>query len=293
MLINVIGAERTGSTLLDVLLGHGNQAFSCGEISFRFRPMRTHDFIFDCSCGNDDCPVWTKLDEVNEKQIHNRLLSEFPYVIDSSKHLVWVIDNIQSLDPQHKYLNIATWKSPKKILFSHWKRGHDLKKAFKEYLNYYDDLLQCGIPFVTISHEALTNETVRFLKHFESLTGLTYFEGKERFWEENNHHFLFGSNGIRKQMKKSESVMYQEKLDVKFDAVYEQFMSQISESSKDAQILNEMDKRSIFNFTELPESKSTIKRPYWYYIKKYGRMVKKYLPSKYEIKNVSPTTDSN
>ena len=57
--INRAGKCHSGSTLLDIILGSSENAFSAGELTFI-----TRDSIVDeyCSCGDliSECELWTK-----------------------------------------------------------------------------------------------------------------------------------------------------------------------------------------------------------------------------------------
>jgi hypothetical protein len=73
-LIMVCGAARSGTTMLDFMLGNSGDAFSTGEIFGYFRPYRTHHFNPVCSCGDVDCKVWQGLADVPESRFLINLL---------------------------------------------------------------------------------------------------------------------------------------------------------------------------------------------------------------------------
>ena len=286
-LINILGAERTGSTLLDVMLGNGSNVFSCGEVSFYFRPMRRHDFILDCSCGQNSCPIWSEIGKWKQDEFHSKLLERYDFVIDSSKNLVWVIDSLENLKKPNKVVNLVTWKTPKNILYSHWKRGADLRKFYKKYVEYYKNILSVGLPIYSINHDDLINEPIKVLKRIDEITGVNYYEGKERFWEHQNYHFLFGSYGVRQQVRMGQSNIYHEKIDEQYEQFYELNKAKILDVADSIHVLDEISRNSIFIENYKKESLN-IYKPLWYYYKKLGRSILKYFPRDYEIKDVNP-----
>lgn len=287
-LINVLGAPRTGSTLLDVTLGNGEDIFSCGEVSFYFRPMRKHDFHLSCSCANSDCKVWEELSGIAENQFHNYLLDRNKFVVDSSKNLVWVIDSLDNLNPTHKGINLVTWKSEKKILYSHWKRGENLKNVFRNYIKYYTDLLSTRLSFYSVNHQDLIEDPVRVLKRIEELTGIRYFEGKEKFWQQENHHFLFGSHGIRQQVQSGASRLYQEKFDQEYEAFFKENKDYFLGIKGAKEVMGRIRSQSIFSSSPVRNKVSAARRPLWYYYKKIGRKLLRYFPKEYDVKDVNP-----
>ena len=93
-LINICGSERSGSTMLDLIIGNDPAAFSCGEIYALYRPWRKHHFTPVCGCG-EECEYLSEFKQIREDQFHNLLFETFGFswVVDSSKDLNWVIDN--------------------------------------------------------------------------------------------------------------------------------------------------------------------------------------------------------
>lgn len=59
--VYVMGAGRSGSTVLDVILGSHPEVFGTGELIHIFREEALHRA--NCACGEprDECPVWTQV----------------------------------------------------------------------------------------------------------------------------------------------------------------------------------------------------------------------------------------
>jgi hypothetical protein len=206
-LIMVCGASRSGTTMLDLMLGNSERAFSCGEIYALFRPYRTHHFDPDCSCGTKPCPVWSKLGAVNEKQFHSAALAQanIEHVIDSSKDLNWVLDSNRWASRQSTPVkNVLLWKRPIDLAYSHWKRGRPIDYYRRAFLNYYERFLDLKLPFVAVSFEELVDAPGPMLKKICDYTGVEWHEGQEEFWNKQHHH-LFGSAGTGNQVNTGKS----------------------------------------------------------------------------------------
>src|SRR5690606_5281222 len=96
MVVFVAGVSRSGSTMLDLILGNRPDSFSCGEVYARYRPFRPHHLEPVCACGApvETCPVWRKVGEVRAPHLHRRIVHSLgaTTVVDSSKNLVWISD---------------------------------------------------------------------------------------------------------------------------------------------------------------------------------------------------------
>jgi len=208
-LIMVCGASRSGTTMLDLMLGNSDRAFSCGEIYALFRPYRTHHFDPDCSCGTKPCPVWSKLGAVSESEFHSVALAQanIEHVIDSSKDLNWVLDgNSWATQRSIPVKHVLLWKSPIGLAYSHWKRGRPINSYRRAFINYYGRFLDLRLPFIAVSFEELVDTPEPILKKLCAYTGVEWHERQEEFWSKQHHH-LFGSAGTGSQVKTGQSTI--------------------------------------------------------------------------------------
>ena len=126
-LINICGSERSGSTMLDLIIGNDPKAFSCGEIYALYHPWRTHHFEPKCGCG-EECEYLKEFKSIREEQFHNLLFEKYGYswIVDSSKDLNWIIDNQKwVIQNNGRVLNLLIWKQPATYSISFLKRGKD------------------------------------------------------------------------------------------------------------------------------------------------------------------------
>jgi hypothetical protein len=206
-LIMVCGAARSGTTMLDLMLGNADDAFSTGEIFAYFRPFRHHHFKPVCSCGEPDCIVWRGLLDVPEDGFHANILqhSEYNAVVDSSKDLCWVYDsNVWALQNNIDCMNVVLWKDPIDLAYSYWKRDYGISYYRRAFLVYYERLIGLNLPFISVNYNQLASGPCALLASLCERLGLDFNEGRERFWEK-RHHYFFGSAGTAKQVDKGGS----------------------------------------------------------------------------------------
>jgi hypothetical protein len=189
--------------MLDLMLGHGADAFSCGEVVAWFRPWRAHHF----EARQYPSELWKRIGGVPEDRFHSNAASELGvrFIVDSSKDEAWVLDTQRWAKRNGmSVFNLMLWKDPLSHAHSFWKRGASLNQWKKHYIRYYQRMIEAGIPFSSVHFEELVEDPSGKLKAICALVGMPYFEGKERFWE-GDHDHLFGSLGTRKQVEEGVS----------------------------------------------------------------------------------------
>jgi hypothetical protein len=189
--------------MLDLMLGHGEEAFSCGEVVAWFRPWRAHHF----EARRSPSALWKRIGSVPEEHFHKKVADELGvrFVVDSSKDEAWVMDTQRwARRDGMKVFNLVLWKDPVNHAHSFWKRGMSLRQWKKHYIRYYRRMIESGIPFYSVHFEELVRDPSKKLKAICALIGMPYFEGKERFWE-GDHDHLFGSLGTRRQVEEGAS----------------------------------------------------------------------------------------
>ena len=287
-LIKVCGAGRSGTTMLDLMLGNSRDAFSCGEVIAWFRPWRKHHFELECQCGQNPCSVWEKIAYVQESDFHESLFSKLDvnFVIDSSKELCWILDSQKwAVSKKIATYNILIWKNPINLAYSHWKRGRPLDFWYKEFVSYHEKLIRTNLPFRSINYNELVKNPQEKLAQICKLVGMPYFEGKERFWE-NQHHFLFGSGTTSKQTSEGHSeIRAKDNFPPEFEAHIQDFEHRVAQDTRLQQILNELNKNDIqFQLDYYEQEKIFTPRqqyPLWYFGKKSKGIVRRYFPENY------------
>ncbi len=281
-LINIFGTARSGSTMLDLMLGNGDKAFSLGEVYAWYRPFRKHHFKLVCGCGKYPCPYWEKIQKVSDKKFHNETfdLLNVDFLIDSSKDLNWGIDNnLWARKNGIKVFNILLYKKPINFIYSIWKRGGDVEMAVHGYINYYKYFFQTNLPYVSLEFDQLVKESDSVLKQICEMTGQEYSSDKKYFWEK-QHHQLFGSNGTKRQVKNRNSSI---KTTEVFSEAYQKIIPKIElmlNSNKDfIYIQTQLTKNNLKNGYIIRNKR--ISKPYWYYLYKLRAFYKKRFPEEW------------
>jgi hypothetical protein len=288
-LINIYGTARSGSTLLDLILGNSPDAFSCGEVSAWFRPYRKHHFKIDCVCGKDPCPVWEKIKDGPESQFHAKVIRELRvrFVIDSSKDLCWIIDAQRwAAANKIRTVNLLLWKDPIDLAYSHWKRGQELRIWRHNFVRCYGRILKIGLPFVAVNYRDLVDTTQSKVLDICSAIGMPYFEGKERFWEKKHHH-LFGSLGVRRQLQIGNGIIkaiktFPPEFQAGVDSLQRQFAADI-EVQHILRVLKQADVSSIATYSS-PNQGFQLNNPLplWYYLKRARQRFRRFFPQEFD-----------
>jgi len=275
--------------MLDLILGNGPDAFSCGEVNALFRPYRTHHFQIDCACGEKPCSIWETLKDVPEKQFHATVIEalQVNFVIDSSKEICWVIDS-QEWAAAHglNVFNLVLWKEPIDLAYSHWKRDQGLMSWRREFVGYYHKIFQVGLPFWAIKYNELVADPPAKLRQICAALNMSYFEGKEEFWSKQHHH-LFGSLGVRKQVKAGHSKFRaKQTLPVEFETQFAPLKEQISTDADIQRILTILNRADISTFKAGDNACQAYrpKKPYplWYYFRRIRGAFRRYVPYKFD-----------
>lgn len=288
-LINICGCARSGSTLLDVTLGNAPNAFSLGEVYAWFRPYRRHHYKIDCSCGQDPCPIWQKIKGFPEKSFHYQTFETLgvDFLIDSSKNLVWVMDNNQwAKRYRYRVINLLIWKDPVNLMYSHWKRGEASNAWRKDFLGYYAKFFRTNLPFLSISYTKLAADPCGYLEKICTALDMAYFPGKERFWEK-THHYLFGSGGVRQQLQQGTyHPIHDEICPPEFLQAEQRELQELEHDAEVGGLVSKLEATEISNFAASDLEKTItspthIRHPLWYYLFKLRRYYRRLFPQPY------------
>jgi hypothetical protein len=285
-LINIIGAGRSGSTMLGLMLNSAPGTFYCGEVYAWFRPWRTHHYHIKCACGQDPCPYWEKIKDVPQNIFHQEVLNRLNrnYVIDSSKEHTWIIDNnYWAQKNQLRAVNLVLWKDPLDLAYSHWKRNRGVGKWREIFIQWYKLFFEIKLPFISVSYNGLIENPSKKLRDICNITGINYMAGMKRFWEKQHHH-LFGSLGTRKQLISNQPSKIHSKRE--FPPDFQMHANKIRQSiHKDTEIqgiLNNLEQSEVSVVTKEYFQLNTYSKPmiypWWYYLKKVKQVYKKRFP---------------
>lgn len=282
-LINILAAARSGSTMLDLMMGNDDESFSLGEVNAWFRPFRTHHFEINCHCGNPNCKYWDKIKNHKESEFHKQAFQDLQvkFLVDSSKDLDWVIDsNKWALEQDIRVVNFVIYKPIKEFAHSIWKRDETLREALKRFTLYYSRLMDTRIPAYAINYRTLVENPEEMLKRLCSLTGQNAYPQRKKFWKNEPHH-LFGSGGIRKQLREGKSgIRVSTNYQDQFLDEWNSFKTKVKEDSAFNEIMDYLEGIDVLKHARSQTPIEDIQKPYWYY----------YLRVKNKFKSVFPET---
>lgn len=208
-LVLVLGTARSGSTMLDLILGAAPGASSLGEVSALFRPFRGYHLDWVCRCGDRSCSSWAPLRKMPEFQFHEQAfrVRDAKVLVDSSKRLCWAYDSIRwsrVAQPPHRVVGVVIWKHPLNLISSWEKRGRCADETIRAFTNYYSRVLSLEIPLVAVRLEALTQYPESTTEALCRRLGLSFDASMLRFWESDYHH-VFGSSSVLDKSRLAET----------------------------------------------------------------------------------------
>jgi hypothetical protein len=287
-LVTICGESYSGTTMLELMLGHSARAFSCGEVAYWYRPVTQSHRRLDCGCGADPCGAWEQLRDIPAQRFHAELCRrlDVDLVTDSSKRLSWVVDvNRWAAVGRIDVVNLAIWKSPLAHLYSHWKRGKPLSNAMRRYRRYYARLLSWGAPLMTVSYDRLTASPAAELAAVCQRIGIDYFPGKESFWNAQLHP-LYGNRRTQSQVGASDGTI---EPSVEFPPDFLAAASKhrpLWESAAMRRLCSDLESRDVRR-QDLPEDRPQADRcalPWWYYPQRFDdtwrALLGRYRPAK-------------
>ncbi|MBI1346158.1 hypothetical protein GC163_07695 [bacterium] len=274
--IFICSPSFSGSTMLDLMLGHGPNTFSCGEVGFWYRPVESRHHQLLCSCGDSDCPVWESMLTVPAEKFHQQALAAGQYasVIDSTKRLAWIIDgNRWARRHDQSVANIAIWKSPQLYAYSWWKRGKTIEAALTRYVRYYRQLAECRLPIVSVCYDELVEQPAERLQEVCRSVGVPYFPGKEYFWHAETH-LAYGNANTRQTLASTTPQIYRPAAyPADFVEQYESLQNR-SWTEPLYEVVAWLRRADVWNLTAEAAQKQArpFKRPFWYYRQTWKRI---------------------
>jgi hypothetical protein len=196
--IFVGGTSYSGSTFFDMTLGNDPAGFSIGEAYAYFYPFRSHHLRPVCSCGDTDCGFWSSMRSVDPRNLYGEIFRRLPhidFIVDSSKHPLWIRQASRNLAEQGvETRNILIWKDPAEIALSFEKRGrfHHWQRSWVNYHRLYNTVVR---DWVAIRYRSYVDDTASLGRVCDFL-GIRHFPDKHRYWQK-THHLLFGNDSAR------------------------------------------------------------------------------------------------
>ena len=241
-IINILGLQRSGTSMLSSMLAHGTGVAACGEIGGWFRLARHRKE----ATAPDAFPFAA---DVPAHAFHREALSHLDVdaIVDSSKSLEWALEvNRWYQGSEIDVYNVLIWKSPVEHAYSFWKRGlrQSLSPRYYAWPFYHRRLLRSGASFVTVRYDELISDPQAKLRALCTHVGIPYFEGKEEFW--NDEFTLIGSSpGVKKQMERGNSKLSMESFHPDFEMVGERVRQFALKDSRVRYVMDHLSRNEI------------------------------------------------
>jgi len=231
--ILISGENRSGSSLLDLMIGNSNKGFSTGELFRIFRPIKTSEIlninepkIWEYNVKIID--FWNRIKLKGEENVYDNLFDSFDnidFIVDSSKNPIWIRNQIKyGKNKSYKLIPIIIYKTPLEFAYSLFKRNQS-KYWKRRWIDRHLILFFILENFITVKYSMLAKNPGNHLELICKNIGIDYFKGKEKFWESNSKkYFLFGSDSL----KKSKNHVY---YDSQYDKYYLDFVKNHIDSS--------------------------------------------------------------
>lgn len=189
--VQIYGMSFCGSTLLDLMIGHGENCLSCGEVYATYK--RRGD-----KYENPPTEFWKKLRREGEENLYTRL-HDMGYMVicDSSKLYPWLSTRAKEAEREGIHVvKVVLFKTPEGWTGSMLKRGNTVNMS--KWVTRYKQLLT-RLPDATyIEYKTLATTPRRTLRQLCLEHEIPYFEGKEKYWLQDYSH-LYGNASTRKR----------------------------------------------------------------------------------------------
>jgi hypothetical protein len=216
--IFVGGTSYSGSTFFHLTIANDPKGFAVGEVKHLFRPTKERHTrpTWACGCGDPDCTLWSQVKKNGEAHLYETIFELHPeveFIVDASKNVVWIDDQINYLAGQGiEVRNIVIWKTLLEYAHSLRKRNRLGAKGGAELASwpqYHRNFYSFVETFRAVKYAEYAQNQASVLQAACDYFGIPYFEGKERYWEK-THHSLGGNLSSRIHLYSKESDRYQD-----------------------------------------------------------------------------------
>jgi hypothetical protein len=205
--IFVGGTSRSGSTLLNLILGNDVDGLCLGEVQAAFRPVRKHHHQFQDQVSALD-PPWPSILLDSSANLYLNVFKSFAnlkFIVDSSKHVIWISQQNKRCERLNlPARNVLIYKTPFELAASYRKRGMNWERPFVEYHRKYISFID---EFYLISYKDLVTDPTT-LKTLCEYLSISYSPNKMNYWDSKGSIF-FGSQTPTKR----KSISYDDEVD--------------------------------------------------------------------------------
>jgi hypothetical protein len=203
-IIFIGGTSRSGSTLLDLILGNNEKSLSLGEIKSIFHPTKRKHLELIHQLKKDK--VWSKIIKDGKKKLYDNIIKNYPdkeIFIDSSKDPLWINYFNKSLNEKYDVKNVLIYKKPEELAKSYTKRGYG--DTWKDvYINYHKKYNTLIKNYSTIYLGDLLESEETLQKICDKL-GIPYHRNMRNYYKQNYPLFYGSETPNKKERIRSEN----------------------------------------------------------------------------------------
>lgn len=196
--IFVAGADFSGSTVLDLMLGSLEGVSSLGEVSSLAEPTHpSHEKLF-CTCQRSNCNQW-QVDAGVPSYRHLLAIRGAHTGIDSSKHPWWIAKRAKLAREEGMSVSfVLVWKDPSSYAQSCAIRGREDTWAGK-WIRYHRALQASRLDLKVVELAALLNPEESLFEDLVKSLDLSYDPAIRQYWNF-EHHATYGSTTARARL---------------------------------------------------------------------------------------------
>lgn len=199
-IIFIGGTSRSGSTLLDLILGNNDKAMSLGEISSVYHPTKKKHFDLIKELSDSDS-VWGSIINGKKEYLYDNIIEAFPDIdifVDSSKDPLWINYFNRNLHGRYLIRNVLIYKKPEELALSFLKRGYGDQwlRTFVHYHRKYNTLIN---DYFTVYLGDLLKREDALIELCRKL-GIPYHDNLRNYYG-NNKTVFYGSETPKKKKR--------------------------------------------------------------------------------------------
>lgn len=210
------GAGHSGSTLLGFVLGSHSQGFYAGEAA-KTRYLHNPQAVLrkrSCKFCGLNCPVWGNFVIQPNPDLYEQLSQRVQrsFIIDSTKNLAWIQEQIQCLQTVDVQLYFIFLKRDARAVVNSRLRKYpdrcpeviiqDWRKQIQETQSFFE---QFPLPKLSLQYEEFAMKPVIVTQKLCQFLELEY-EVKMLDYSHQPHHVLGGNNGTQFLVAKSQNL---------------------------------------------------------------------------------------
>lgn len=210
------GAGHSGSTLLGLVLGSHSQCFYAGEAA-KTRYLQDPQAALrkrSCKFCGLECPVWGNFMVRSDQDLYEQIAQrvERSIVIDSTKNLAWIQEQIQQLETENVQIYFIFLKRDSRAVVNSRLRKYpdrspdsiiqDWRQQIQQTQQFFEQLT---FPKISLQYEEFAVKSAIVTQELCQFLGIKY-EPSMLQYSQHYHHVLGGNNGTQFLVAKAQKL---------------------------------------------------------------------------------------